>query len=548
MFLFFINICKHCIIWFVLLQHTQQVSLMVQRTKIKYEKNIISKSKARQQPVILLVPKSPANDSKSKQLKMNDRILRHPALYSDIFIQSFFCVSKNDTKFRDKRRKHFDTILSYEKCLRLNDDGNDENGISSRSPKAPRIDNISKITMKKQNNTMAMNMHENNMVNMYASKIEVASLSSYAKAIYNYTLGRVPPKVLLRLSDNKIKKKEEKHVQGSGWYYFSSLKKIKKKMKKISLRKNHIDRWRKNELTFNEFKQYVNLGKPLFIQNLINYNDMSFQQQFYRNSFVKKFGGVALYKQKGKKVRISHIVEKMRLKQNNDEDEFCTGLKSLVENDVNNLIINTSKLKLNYSFLNISYLFNSNELFLPLRATTTNKTGNNDTNVKRTQQQLHNTMENITLSIACSLTYAPFQRHSHGKWYTLLFGRRKWILFPPQIDQSSFYEKEKLFNDYFVTEYSKSNGKDNVKDGTRGGDEPRIMNGLEGLQEQGELFYIPTGWFYAFIDIGETLALSNNVGNVLNWRLNSRTPNMINYVCELPCSIEKVDGDENDNE
>ena len=31
---------------------------------------------------------------------------------------------------------------------------------------------------------------------------------------------------------------------------------------------------------------------------------------------------------------------------------------------------------------------------------------------------------------------------------------------------------------------------------------------LEGLQMQGELIFIPKGWYYAYIDIGETLAVT----------------------------------------
>ena len=39
-----------------------------------------------------------------------------------------------------------------------------------------------------------------------------------------------------------------------GWQYYSSLKKVKKKMKKISLRRSHIDRWKKDELDFSSLK------------------------------------------------------------------------------------------------------------------------------------------------------------------------------------------------------------------------------------------------------------------------------------------------------
>ena len=67
------------------------------------------------------------------------------------------------------------------------------------------------------------------------------------------------------------------------------------------------------------------------------------------------------------------------------------------------------------------------------------------------------------------------------------------------------------------------------------------MNGLEGLQEQGEVFYIPTGWFYAYINIGETLVLRNTVGNVLSWYNMDNTNKMLQHKCKLPCTIERND-------
>ena len=118
------------------------------------------------------------------------------------------------------------------------------------------------------------------------------------------------------------------------------------------------------------------------------------------------------------------------------------------------------------------------------------------------------------------------------------FGRRKWILFPPQTNKDYFQQKEKQFNDYFKAKY--------VSEETVGKDDDNIvellhMNGLEGLQEQGEVFYIPTGWFYAYINIGETLVLRNTVGNVLSWYNMDNTNKMLQHKCKLPCTIERND-------
>ena len=126
-------------------------------------------------------------------------------------------------------------------------------------------------------------------------------------------------------------------------------------MKNISLRRSHIDRWKKDELDFyDHFTKYVILGKPLFIQKVIDYNNVAFQEQFHRKNFVQNYGGVALYRVNGKKIRISHIVENMRLRQ----DEFCREMKSTDQHNINNLVVETSNLNLDYSFLNLSYLFN----------------------------------------------------------------------------------------------------------------------------------------------------------------------------------------------
>eukprot|EP00942_MAST-04A_sp_MAST-4A-sp1_P013343 g13343.t1 len=342
--------------------------------------------------------------------------------------------------------------------------------------------------------------------------IELASKSPYAMAFFDYTIGKVPPIELIQLSEkNKVKKQRTKikDVIDGGWQYYSSLKKVKKKMKKISLRRSHIDRWKKDELEFyDHFTKYVILGKPLFIQKVIDYNNVAFQEQFHRKNFVQNYGGVALYRVNGKKIRISHIVENMRLRQ----DEFCREMKSTDQHNINNLVVETSNLNLDYSFLNLSYLFNAKGLFI-IETNRNNVTLNNK-NIS------HTTMENTTLSIACSLSYKTFQRHSYGMWYLVLFGRRKWILFPPQTNKDYFQQKEKQFNDYFKAKY--------VSEETVGKDDDNIvellhMNGLEGLQEQGEVFYIPTGWFYAYINIGETLVLRNTVGNVLSCSVRKKT-------------------------
>ena len=126
-----------------------------------------------------------------------------------------------------------------------------------------------------------------------------------------------------------------------------------------------------------------------------------------------------MYRVNGKKYALV-IVENMRLRQ----DEFCREMKSTDQHNINNLVVETSNLNLDYSFLNLSYLFNAKGLFII--ETKRNNVMLNNKNIS------HTTMENTTLSIACSLSYKTFQRHSFGMWYLVLFGRRKWILFPPK--------------------------------------------------------------------------------------------------------------------
>ena len=533
----------YIVLWLVVVLLSVQETISsndLHRVKIKYNKILVDKSKARQKPVILLLPKHAKNSS---NVNISKRMLTHPALYSDIFYQSFFCsnMAKHNNGKSKKYHVEYDEIWIYKKCFKCDEEeveGNEERTSSSHVLKQSKHkykkkldDNI--FDEMDHNNNESNKLHEisKHMINTDLKDIiELASKSPYAMAFFDYTIGKVPPIELIQLSEkNKVKKQRTKikDVIDGGWQYYSSLKKVKKKMKKISLRRSHIDRWKKDELEFyDHFTKYVMLGKPLFIQKVIDYNNVAFQEQFHRKNFVQNYGGVALYRVNGKKIRISHIVENMRLRQ----DEFCREMKSTDQHNINNLVVETSNLNLDYSFLNLSYLFNAKGLFI-IETNRNNVTLNNK-NIS------HTTMENTTLSIACSLSYKTFQRHSYGMWYLVLFGRRKWILFPPQTNKDYFQQKEKQFNDYFKAKY--------VSEETVGKDDDNIvellhMNGLEGLQEQGEVFYIPTGWFYAYINIGETLVLRNTVGNVLSWYNMDNTNKMLQHKCKLPCTIERND-------
>ena len=100
-------------------------------------------------------------------------------------------------------------------------------------------------------------------------------------------------------------------------------------------------------------------------------------------------------------------------------------------------------------------------------------------------------------------------------WLTLLFGKKLWILFPPDIDQSLLFLDEELSAYDWITQHFQ--------------DLKSKMTVC--MQRPGETIYVPTGWlhvglfiflyFFAeklqVLNVETSVALSENVLNARNY-------------------------------
>eukprot|EP00944_MAST-04C_sp_MAST-4C-sp1_P004444 g4444.t1 len=272
---------------------------------------------------------------------------------------------------------------------------------------------------------------------------------------------------------NKAKKKirkSENAVQDGGWLYYASLRKVRMRMNGIGIRNNDIDHIGLDNTIMDQVYKYRNVGRPFFIQNVINHSKV-FRNQFYRNNFVKNYGGVTLYSNKGKRIRIGNIVENMRLKHY-ENSGLCSDLKPLHQHRMANLVVEKHLLECDYSFFKIPKLLQQNRI------------------------------PDSRVIIACSLAYAGFRQQVQGKWYAILFGRRKWILLRPRTNPGIFVCNENNKKYMFLINLKEHQHVCNNASKTN------YSDSLEGLQMQGELIFIPKGWYYAYIEIGETLAVT----------------------------------------
>ena len=390
---------------------------------IAYEQYYHVDSTARQRPVVMIFPLSAVGTVERKVQSSSSgiatdrlnmlwkRALRHPALYSDLFNQNFFCI------------RNVDSAEAH-----LTDFGR----------------NALKLYSHKCRNDFKL--HDNDIFFQY-------------QQIKNET----------KKAKKKIRKSENA-VQDGGWLYYASLRKVRMRMNGIGIRNNDIEYIVFDNTIMDQIYKYRSFGRPFFIQNAINQSKV-FRDQFYRDNFVKNYGGVTLYTNKGKRIRIGNIVENMRLKHY-ENSGLCTDLKSLHQHRMANLVIETHLLECDYTFFKIPKLLQQNPI------------------------------PGSHVTITCSLAYVGFRQQVQDKWYAILFGRRKWVLLPPETNLGIFVCNE---NNKKYTFLINSKEHEHVCDNAS---KANYSDTLEGLQMQGELIFIPKGWYYAYIDIGETLAVT----------------------------------------
>jgi len=105
-------------------------------------------------------------------------------------------------------------------------------------------------------------------------------------------------------------------------------------------------------------------------------------------------------------------------------------------------------------------------------------------------------------------------------WNALLCGRKRWILYPPNVvppgveeDTDSDGEKEYDAPEpmkYMLDEYSKL---------PRSNSAPGTVRPIECILEAGEVIFVPTGWWHMVLNLTDTIAVTQNVMNQQNFRI-----------------------------
>jgi histone arginine demethylase JMJD6 len=89
-----------------------------------------------------------------------------------------------------------------------------------------------------------------------------------------------------------------------------------------------------------------------------------------------------------------------------------------------------------------------------------------------------------------------------GAWNTLLFGHKKWVLFPPSAD-------EKYTKELGVKEYSKQPSTYWWKDILPNLSAEKGI--IECIQNPGETIFVPAGWWHAVLNLDFTIAITENL-------------------------------------
>jgi tetratricopeptide (TPR) repeat protein len=100
------------------------------------------------------------------------------------------------------------------------------------------------------------------------------------------------------------------------------------------------------------------------------------------------------------------------------------------------------------------------------------------------------------LAMGGALSGTQFHRHEEG-WYAQLFGRKKWLLYPPSTPPPIHYPASQLsVADWLRTLYPALVG------GGRG----RLP--VECTLEGGDLLYVPESWYHATLNLGESVGVA----------------------------------------
>jgi hypothetical protein len=295
-----------------------------------------------------------------------------------------------------------------------------------------------------------------NMTQHNVNHMQEPSFLPFARAFY-YAGGR-----LKSIGKGYVQKRGNAHERANtgsgGWLEGKSLMTTRKRLKGLprtfKLSTNHADRWHSEDLTSEFFDDYEQLGKPVLISGLVNRSHHQFQN-FYRNRFVEYYGHKILYKspESKRKLRYADCIEQMRAPET--MGRFYVPLQSL---------------ELTYaSIINLQY-------FQQSRVST-------HVNFKQYRDP--------RLEFGRDLFESPLSHLKTGSIvYALLFGRRKWVLYPPQIFARNYTRVENTFGKV-VSNFDGSG----------------VFNGFHVLQESGTIVYLPRGWWATYINIGETVGI-----------------------------------------
>ncbi|CAH1240090.1 JMJD8 [Branchiostoma lanceolatum] len=99
--------------------------------------------------------------------------------------------------------------------------------------------------------------------------------------------------------------------------------------------------------------------------------------------------------------------------------------------------------------------------------------------------------DDVTFSVGTSRSGVAFHTETDG-WSGLVFGRQRWFLYPPQHTPPGGFWPGYSVIDWFTDVYPK------LKDKTKP---------MECVLEEGEILYLPEGYYHSVLNIGETVSI-----------------------------------------
>eukprot|EP00581_Thalassiosira_minuscula_P008321 CAMPEP_0183703902 /NCGR_PEP_ID=MMETSP0737-20130205/1453_1 /TAXON_ID=385413 /ORGANISM="Thalassiosira miniscula, Strain CCMP1093" /LENGTH=453 /DNA_ID=CAMNT_0025930705 /DNA_START=18 /DNA_END=1379 /DNA_ORIENTATION=- len=122
--------------------------------------------------------------------------------------------------------------------------------------------------------------------------------------------------------------------------------------------------------------------------------------------------------------------------------------------------------------------------------------------------------DHLAISIGADLQGLTF--HSHGEaWNTVVFGKKRWILWDPTRKENSVERQQRLVRDFTTDDPDHLNGYEWIR--TLYPNSERFQeirnHGHDCIQHAGQLMFVPRDWLHMVVNIGDTVSVISEVGH-----------------------------------